>query len=61
MTEQDKLREEIAKTVANSRCEVCDNCGASIGTDNPDEVADQILAIIKAVWRKTGLEVKDGS
>jgi len=43
----EKLRDKIAKLVANSRCEVCNDCGASISTDNPDEVADQILLIIK--------------
>lgn len=41
--EYEQIKEKIAKRIADSRCEVCNNCGASISTDNPDEVADQIL------------------
>ena len=44
---QDKLRERVAKRIAYSRCEVCNNCGTAISTDNPDIVANQILAIIE--------------
>lgn len=48
MTEQE-LREKIAKRVTSSRCEVCNACGASISTDNPNEVAAEILAFVKEV------------
>lgn len=41
------IREKIAQRITDSRCEVCNNCGTSISTDNPDEVADHILADIK--------------
>ena len=41
------IRGEIAGRIANSRCEVCNNCGASIPTDNPDEVTKEILNAIK--------------
>ena len=40
-----RVRGEIAKEVDGSRCDVCKNCGTAIGTDNPDDVADQILSI----------------
>ena len=46
MAEQ-TLREQIAKSIARSRCEVCNDCGAAISTDNPDDVAAQVLALIK--------------
>lgn len=51
MTEQEKIEQEllekIASRVASSRCEVCNDCGATISTDNPDTVALEILALIK--------------
>ena len=46
MSEYEELREKIAERIADSRCEVCNNCGASISTDDPGEVADEILSII---------------
>ena len=42
-----ELREKIAKRIDGSRCDVCKNCGASISTDNPADVAKDIEAYIK--------------
>ena len=42
-----KLIGKIAQRIVRSRCEVCGNCGASISTDNPDDVAKEILVLIE--------------
>ena len=46
MTEQELIK-KIAKRITDSRCEVCDNCGTPISTDYPEEVANDILAIVE--------------
>ena len=46
-----KLKEQVANRIARSRCEVCNDCGASISTDNPDEVAVEIIATVLTYYQ----------
>jgi len=41
------MRTEITDIVAWSRCDVCNDCGAAISTNDPADTADSILALLK--------------